>query len=656
MPTHPQQMRSPMTRKDAPKAQAHSVVALFIATLTILIALVTFAPLTGAGQPSGQSPDPGNRLQAKGLVGGPLQPSSPLFLPAVTYDSGAFGAVSVTVADVNGDGNPDLLVGNLCSGGGNCNDGSVGVLLGTGDGTYKPVLTYMSGGFGVESVAAADLNGDGRRDLVVTNCAKAGSGTCPASDGTLGVLLGNGDGSFQSAVTYSTGGIGSWSVAVADVNGDGKPDLIVVGYDPSSAVGVLLGNGDGTFQPARNYGLSGGNAVSVVVADVNGDGKPDLIVAILGGAVDVLLGQGDGTFPTVAAYGSGGTDTWSVAVADVNSDDKPDLLVANSCGIANCTSGTVGVLLGNGDGTFQPALTYGSGGNSNSIAVADLDGDGNADVALANECGNCNEGLVSILLGNGDGTFQSARTFGSGGQGARSVAIADMNGDGRPDLLVANICKALTHDCNGDGSAGVLLNNVHRPTSTLLTSSLNPSIYGQKVTWTATVTSSGSITPTGKVRFTWSGNTIASATLNSSGVATLTRSNLNADAYPLTAVYAGDADNLASTSAVLNQLILENERGQPHFVTEPVQARSGSDFHCEDYVADRDTDGTGYLHVREDCPRDSATQRRQSKADDLVAGCGLDQSDCDLLRRLKHRQEFSFGHPDSAVELKEYLR
>jgi hypothetical protein len=112
---------------------------------------------------------------------------------------------------------------------------------------------------------------------------------------------------------------------------------------------------------------------------------------------------------------------------------------------------------------------------------------------------------------------------------------------------------------NGNNSIGVLLNNtgIHNPTSTSLTSSLNPSTYGQKVTWTATVTSSGSITPTGKVRFTWSGNTIGSATLNRSGVATLTRSNLNADAYPLTAVYLGDADNLASTSAVLNQVVLE---------------------------------------------------------------------------------------------------
>jgi hypothetical protein len=155
-----------------------------------------------------------------------------------------------------------------------------------------------------------------------------------------------------------------------------------------------------------------------------------------------------------------------------------------------------------------------------------------------------------VLLGNGDGTFQTALIYKSGGSFPYSVAVADVNGDAKPDLLVAN---------SGSSTVGVLLNNsgIHNPTSTSLTSSLNPSIYGQKVTWTATVTSSGSITPTGKVRFTWSGYTIGSATLNSSGVATLTKSNLNADSYPLTAVYSGDVNNLRSTSAIVNQVVTE---------------------------------------------------------------------------------------------------
>ena len=160
-----------------------------------------------------------------------------------------------------------------------------------------------------------------------------------------------------------------------------------------------------------------------------------------------------------------------------------------------------------------------------------------------------------MLLGNGDGTFRAAVRYPSGGYAADRVAVADLNADGRPDLLVANCGPNGAGSCE-NGVVGVLLNNTPRRTLTSLTSSLNPSIYGQKVAWTATVTSSGSITPTGKVNFTW-GYNIGSATLNASGVATLTRSNLNADSYPLTAVYVGDAANQSSTSPVFNQVVLQ---------------------------------------------------------------------------------------------------
>jgi len=171
------------------------------------------------------------------------------------------------------------------------------------------------------------------------------------------------------------------SVAVADVNGDGKPDLVVANNctsgdfgigctDPSGTAGVLLGNGDGTFQAAVTYGAGGSDASSVAVADVNGDGKPDLLVGECAdtncyGLVGVLLGNGDGTFQAAVTYGSVGTFAYSAAVADVNGDGKPDLLVANVCS-GNCffnPGGLVAVLLGNGDGTFQAAVTYGSGGS-----------------------------------------------------------------------------------------------------------------------------------------------------------------------------------------------------------------------------------------------------------------------------------------------------
>src|SRR6266700_8419599 len=196
-----------------------------------------------------------------------LGSNTPLFLPAVPYSSGGSGAHSTAAADLNGDGKVDLAVANTDS-------NTVGVLLGSGDGTFKPAVTYDSGG-DPTSVEEADVNGDGRPDLVVANYNSA----------TVGVLLGNGDGTFQTAVTYDSGGKFAWSVAVADVNGDGKPDLLVtnqcvnISDCANSSVGVLLGNGDGTFQLAISYSSGGDGAYSVAVADVNNDGKPDLVVA-----------------------------------------------------------------------------------------------------------------------------------------------------------------------------------------------------------------------------------------------------------------------------------------------------------------------------------------------------------------------------------------
>ena len=378
-----------------------------------------------------------------------------IFLQARSYSSGG-DALAVTVADVNGDRKPDLLVANECASSSICANGTVGVLLGNGDGTFQAAVTYGSGGYEADSVAVADVNGDGKPDLVIANsCATVPGESGCVTGGSVGVLLGKGDGTFQAAVPYGSGGQGSFSVAVADVNGDGKPDLLVANECASSSncangtVGVLLGNGDGTFQAAVTYG-SGGEAYSVAAADVNSDGKLDLVVANgQSGSIGVLLGNGDGTFQKAATYSSGGQGSYSVAVGDVNGDGKLDLVVANEFACTGCRDGSAGVLLGNGDGTFQPVKTYRSlGWATDSVAVADVNGDGKPDLVLANlsAAGGLNYGTVSVLLGNGDGTFHAAQTYASGGL-TLSVAIGDVNADGHLDVLVAN------------GNAGVLLGN-----------------------------------------------------------------------------------------------------------------------------------------------------------------------------------------------------
>jgi hypothetical protein len=471
------------------------------------------------------------------------QASSLSFLSPATYSSGGDTPQSVAIGDLNGDGKPDLVVGNYYPSGSGAS-GPVGVLLGNGDGTFQPVVTYPSGGEPNYNVVIADVNHDGKPDIIVSACAAAGN-SCGSADGIVSVLLGNGDGTFQPAVTYSTGAPRNNGLAVADVNGDGILDIIATNYygetNGDGTISVLLGNGDGTFQNAVNYDAGTSETNGVAIADVNGDGKPDVVAVSYTGLVSVLLGNGNGTFQAAVTYPAGGSGSSGVVIADINADGKPDLIVAN-------LSGTVGILLGVGNGTFQSVVTYNGGGAVPQLAVADVNEDGNLDIVTSTD-----GSVIGVLLGNGNGTFQSVTTFPSGGSDANTLAVGDVNGDGKPDIVVTN---------GYSNSLGVLLNNTtvttctgKCSTSTTLASSLNPSIYGQKVTFTATVTTSNGTVPTGKVSFTWGGiYTVGTAKLEN-GVATLTSATLNADTFPLTAVYKGDSNNLGSTSPILSQVV-----------------------------------------------------------------------------------------------------
>lgn len=325
---------------------------------------------------------------------------------------------------------------------------------------------------------------------------------------------------------------------------------------------MLLGNGDGTFQAAKSYSSGGFHARSISATDVDGDGKPDLLVAnscVVAypcghGTVGVMLGNGDGTFWAAQSYDSGGGGASSIAVEDVNGDGRPDLLVANECRADRSTCGQrgfVGVLLGNGDGTFMAAQSYSSGGtDARSIAVADVNEDSHLDLLVANFCRapitkcfedpNDHPSIVGVLLGNGDGTFQPAQSYKSGHAGAVSITVGDVDGDGGPDLLVAN------------EGAIVLLGRFG--TTTTLTSSQNPSVYGQSVTFVATV-SSGSLTPpSGTVTFRDGTNGLGVVTLNG-GVATLTKKGLAVGSHSITAKYNGAPAFLKSTSAAVIQVV-----------------------------------------------------------------------------------------------------
>ena len=318
---------------------------------------------------------------------------------------GLSNANALAVGDFNRDGKLDFADA----------DTNLQVFLGNGDGTFEPPANYLVG-TGVIFVAAADLNHDGKLDLIVANL-----------DG-LFVLLGNGDGTFQTPAVYTTACIPIF-VSTGDFNGDHKLDLLVT-YSSSACgyVSIFLGNGDGTFQHSPINTSASYSPAAIGFGDFNGDGKLDIVVAAQFGTisqVEIMLGNGDGTFSGGATYPVNSSPV-SIAVTDFRGNGKKDFAVASLYGGTD-------EFLGQGDGTFTLAsksLTNGALW----VTAADLNGDGKPDLAVA-QLGRPGVPGVAVILNNGDGTFQSP-VFYPVSQNNAFVVAGDFNGDHKMDLLV----------------------------------------------------------------------------------------------------------------------------------------------------------------------------------------------------------------------------
>jgi hypothetical protein len=352
-------------------------------------------------------------------------------------------------ADFNGDGRLDLA-GSAAN--------SADVMLNNGGGTFGAKVAYPVAGQ-TQDVAAGDFNSDGKMDLVVT---------INTPQTSLSLLLGNGDGTFNAAINFpNTSGFDSPSVVATDLNNDGKLDVVLMHSIAcftapcvaAETISVMLGNGDGTFQPTREIAAAQ-HMHRMTAGDFNRDGTKDLAIGSENTKLHILLGVGDGTFarlPEMTLIPGGDLFSASndVDVADFNGDTIQDLVVALGNGRGNVA------LLGNGDGTFRQSfqITENAVRSPLNLAVADFNLDGFQDIARA--MGDASLGLMEIANGNGDGTFQAPVRYlmppNQSSLGGIFITASDFNGDAKPDvaLLVGGASPALSVSINTSGPAPI---------------------------------------------------------------------------------------------------------------------------------------------------------------------------------------------------------
>lgn len=347
--------------------------------------------------------------------------SAPSFATTRNYSVGRTPE-AVAIGDLNGDRKPDLAVANYSG-------PSVSVLLNRGDGSFRAARNFATGSEHdlPNAVAIGNLTRDRKPDLAISNFVTRGRGII--------VLTNKGAGRFRAERRFETAAQPD-AVAIGELNGDIKPDLVAVSHD-GTAVSVLLNKGRGRFAAKVDY-RTGAGPGSIAVGDLTGDHKPDLITTNSNAnTVSLLVNRGDGTFESKRDFRTGRNPT-AVAIGDLNADGKPDVAAVNNW------SGTISVLTNSGEGRFEPRRDFPTARGPDAVTIADLNGDRRPDLANIDYGRNS----ISVLVNRGDGNFEPRLDYAAGGEPA-SLARGDLNGDGRLDLATAH--------SESDDSVGVLL-------------------------------------------------------------------------------------------------------------------------------------------------------------------------------------------------------
>jgi VCBS repeat protein len=422
----------------SPEASASGAHAAPLFDLPFLLERVARDARVPLAPPTGLRFAPANVDVAHGAGEGPS------FLPTSLHFRNCCFATSLTTADLRGDGRTDIISGNGLS-------YDVTVLLSDGAGGYAdPVsLPMPSLDRGTVFVAAGDVNGDGKIDLVATGF----------DDTSVLLFTGNGDGTFGEPATFTTGaGSWPWGIALADLDGNGTLD-IVTSNNNSADVSVLAGDGSGGFADAVTF-PAGSFPIAVAVADVTGDGHPDIVTANAG-STDVSVLAGDGALhfaaPQTLSIGPD-AEPRALAVADIDGDGKTDIATANATTDGSEfpppeLPGSVSILIADGVGGFASAVQLSTGageGRADSVAIADVTGDGHADLVASRP----NANSAAVLVADGAGGFGDAVLF-PVGVGPGPIAVADVTRDGKPDILTGNAVGSSVSVLPGDGEGGI---------------------------------------------------------------------------------------------------------------------------------------------------------------------------------------------------------